>query len=254
MTHLDAYAHKFETITMARENGILEVTLHGLDGGPLIWNEQAHRELPDAFADIGADEDNRVVIMTGTGDVFCTELDPNAGLGFDSASPMGWDKIYREGRKLLQNLVDIEVPMIAAVNGPATVHAELGLLCDIVLASDRTFFQDSRHFTRGGVPGDGVHVVWPLMLGINRARYFLLMAEKISARDAKDIGFVHEVLAPSDLLPRAREIAADFATRLDLTLRYTRVALNLALRRALHEDLSHGLLLEGLGAINRAAQ
>ena len=72
------------------------------------------------------------------------------------------------------NFLNIEVPVISAVNGPAWRHSELPLLADIVLAADTAQFQDSAHFTGGLVPGDGMHIVYPLLLGVNRARYFLL--------------------------------------------------------------------------------
>ena len=68
------------------------------------------------------------------------------------------DGSYREGRKVLMNILDIEVPMIAAVNGPARLHTEYILLSDIVLATPSTIFQDKPHFEIGVVPGDGVHL------------------------------------------------------------------------------------------------
>src|SRR5262249_31871710 len=153
MSALETYASKYETVRMERQDGILQVTLH-THGGPLLWGEVPHRELGYAFADIAADPENRVVLLTGAGDSFWASLGGGAN---DVSTPRGWDKIYGEGKRLLLNLLDIEVPMIAAVNGPATIHAELALLCDIVLASDAAYFQDAAHFPNSVVPGDGVH-------------------------------------------------------------------------------------------------
>jgi enoyl-CoA hydratase/carnithine racemase len=87
------------------------------------------------------------------------------------------------------NHLDIEAPMIAAVNGPALIHAELALLCDIVLASETAIFQDLPHFPSGLVPGDGVHVVFPLLLGANRGRYSLLMGQKIPAHEPRTLAW-----------------------------------------------------------------
>ena len=81
-------------------------------------------------------------------------------------------------------MLDIEVPMIAAVNGPARIHAEIPVLCDIVLASEDAVFQDLPHFINGTVARDGVHLVWPLLLGLNRGRYFLLTGQELSAQQA----------------------------------------------------------------------
>ena len=74
MVTIEEYAAKYQNIRMERHNGILQVTFH-TDGGPLQWSESAHREFGYAFTDIGADPDNKIVIMTGTGDAFCSELD-----------------------------------------------------------------------------------------------------------------------------------------------------------------------------------
>src|SRR3990172_2063395 len=187
MTALDEYAGKYENLRLERRDGVLQATLH-TNGGSLVWSEAAHRELSYAFADIGADPENRVVILTGAGGSFCAEIRAE---DWDLSTPRKWDKVYWEGKRLLINLLDIEAPMIAAVNGPATIHSELAVLCAIVLASETAFFQDAAHFaTFGAVPGDGMHVIWPLLLGTNRGRYFLLTGQKLTAQEALDLGVV----------------------------------------------------------------
>jgi len=245
----ESYREKYENVRMRRDDGILELALH-TRGGPLEFNGYVHEALVQAFRDIGDDRDNHVVILTGMGDEFCTRISPE---GFDFFTPTGFDKILREGTKMLENLLDIEVPMIAAVNGPLTVHSEYALLCDIVLAAEDAYFQDAPHPAFGIVPGDGLHVLWPEVIGEIRGRYFLLSGQKLSAPEAKDYGAVNEVIRREALLPRAWELARQLNKQNPLTLRYTRMALSTRFRRRLQESLSYGLALEGISAAQVAA-
>ena len=98
------------------------------------------------------------------------------------------------------------------------------------------------------MPGDGVHVVWPMLLGPNRGRYFLLTGQKLSADEARDLGVVNEVVPPDDVLARAHELATQLAAQPDVTLRYTRAAFTHHLQRLMHDNLGYGLALEGLAA------
>jgi enoyl-CoA hydratase/carnithine racemase len=244
MARFETYAQKYQTIRMERRDGILQITFHS-NGATLQWGEVPHREFAEAFHEIGSDPDTKVVIMTGTGEAFSgPQATPAARL---QRTAREWDKTYWEGKHLLLNLLDIEVPMISAINGPALRHSELPLLCDIVLAAEETTFQDSAHFANGLVPGDGMHIVYPLLLGVNRGRYFLLTGQTLTARQAQELGLVNEVLPRQELLPRAWALAEQLAQRPPLVLRYSRVLLTQHLKRLMHDLLGYGLALEGLG-------
>ena len=245
MASFDEYSDKYQSIKMERRNGILQMTFH-TDNGPLHWGGVPHTEFSQVFVDVGSDPENRIIIMTGTGDIFTGP--PGTASGTPKRSPREWDQTYWEGKRILTSLLDIEVPMISAINGPALRHSEIPLLCDIVLASDNAAFQDSGHFMSGLVPGDGMHIVYPLLLGLNRGRYFLLTGQRIEAEEAKTLGLVNEVLPPAELLPRAWELAEQMAKQSDLVLRYSRVALTLVVKRQIHDLLGYGLALEGLGS------
>jgi len=156
------YQHSFPNARLTRsESGVLEVALH-TNGDKLVFNGHTHEQFVDLFHAIGEDRDTRVVILTGSGNAFMDTIDPD---GFDFFTPIGYDKILREGRKILSNILDIEVPMIAAINGPVLLHSEYVLLADIVLATPSTVFQDKPHFDFGIVPGDGVNLLWPEVIG-----------------------------------------------------------------------------------------
>jgi enoyl-CoA hydratase/carnithine racemase len=251
MSTFEQYCERYTNIQMRREDGILEMRFH-TNGGPLRWNLQAHGELERAFLDVGRDKENQVVIMTGAGDEFSgPAVTPGGHRMSGTMDSAGWDTLYWEGKHLLMNLLNIEVPVISAINGPAARHAEIPVLADIVLASERATIQDSAHFNGGLVPGDGVHVVFPLLMGTNRGRYFLLTSQVLSAREALEAGLVNEVLEPEALLPRAWEHARALLRQSQLVRRYSRVLLTQDIKRRMHDLLGYGLALEGLAASER---
>lgn len=248
MTQLADYAQRYQGIRFSRSStGVLEMTLH-TRGGPALWGtsrRSLHAELGPAFRDIALDPDNRVVVLTGTGDSFIAAADPEERFEEPDLAAM-WPRIHEEGLALLQNLLAVPVPMIAAVNGPALIHAELAVLCDIVLAASHAEFADLAHVPGGAVPGDGVHTVWPMLLGPNRGRYFLLTGERIAVAEAQRLGVVGEVLAAGELKPRAHVLAEQLARLPMLVLRHTRSVLVRDLRRRITDDLGFGLAHEAL--------
>ena len=243
------YQYGFPHASLSRSpEGVLEVVLH-TNGGTLVFNGHTHEEFVDLFHQIGQDSGNRVVILTGAGEAFIDRIDPE---GFDFFTPRGYDKIYREGKKVLSNLLDIAVPVIAALNGPTTVHSEYVLLADIVIATPDTVFQDKPHFALGIVPGDGIHSLWPEVIGSIRGRTFVLTQQIIGAEEAKALGVLSEIVERDRLLDRAREIAERIARLPPLTASYTRVALTQKLRRVVEESVGYGLALEGISAADVA--
>jgi len=249
MIRFNAYRDDFPNARLTRSaTGVLEVALH-TDGGTLVFDGHTHEQFVHLFHAIGSDPENRVVILTGSGDAFMESISPD---GFDFFTPQGYDKIFREGKKILMNLLDIEAPMIAAVNGPVRLHSEYILLADIVLATPAAVFQDKPHFEFGIVPGDGVNLLWQEAIGTIRGRYFILTRQELDAKTAKEWGAVNEIVPADQLLPRAHEIAEGLARLPPLTTRYTRIALTQKLRRIVNEGIGYGLALEGISAADVA--
>jgi enoyl-CoA hydratase/carnithine racemase len=247
----DDYHDRYKWFRLEKtEEKILLFQIH-TDGGEFVWDGEVHGAFADVCADIAGDRDLSVVIFTGTGDTFMDRfgvtdtkrpLPVHHDAGAELLDEMGW-----VGSQLHRNLLDIQVPIVAAINGPVSIHAELPLMCDIVLASEDTYLQDAAHFARGVVPGDGAHIVWPIVLGSNRARYFLLTGQKLTAQEALECGALNEVVPKEQLMDRAWELARYLALRPPLTLRLTRSILVHEFKRAAVNDLELGVYQELYG-------
>jgi enoyl-CoA hydratase/carnithine racemase len=254
MPKLDDYARSYRFIKLERRDGILLMTLH-TDGGPLRWGLEPQAELARALHDIRTDRENRLLVLTGTGEEFSgPRLDPDAPF-FHGAklTPAGVHEVFVNARRLVNAHLAIEVPIIAAVNGPARRHADLALMCDIVLASDDATFEDTAHFHNGSiVPGDGINVVYTMLMGLNRARYLMLTGQVLGAKEAKEMGLVAEVMPRAKLMPRAWELAHQLARKSDMLLRYTRSVLTLPLKKQIDESLAYSLSMEALSTLDRS--
>ena len=244
--NLDEYSKKYESVQFERKDGILLVTLH-TRGEDVVWDFVTDEEVGYMFGDIGNDRENKVIILTGTGDTFIAK----ENISTDPIDPKIWcNWIYRYAKRLLTNMINIPQPIIAAVNGPATVHGELPLVCDIVLSAENAYWQDRPHFRNGLVASDGVHIVYPMVMGQNRGKYFLLTGQEVSAQEMLNIGAINEVLPKEKLLPRAWELARTIMEKPELTVRNMREAINQELKRRIDNELGLGLMLEGVAAID----
>jgi enoyl-CoA hydratase/carnithine racemase len=246
------YFTRYENLHMERTaSGVLTMRWH-TNNGPLIYSRTTEDDLPRALADIGADRDNKVLVITGTGDKFSEDVDEDS-LG-EVFKPAEWDTYYWAGRRLMQRLLEVEAPIVAAINGTAHIHSDFAFCADIVIASDDATFMDKTHMGYNIVPGDGTQVIYEELLGINRARYFFLTQQTLGAHEAQKLGLVNEVLAKDKVYARAMEHAEKLATRPQLFLRYTTIALRQRLLARMNEGTTLGMALEGLTAADMAYQ
>lgn len=245
---LSSYREKYKHFKFERDDdGVMLVTMHTNDSD-LVWGFDPDAECGFMLEDIGRDPENKVIILTGSGDTFIDREEFGTGDPNATVPASAWASVISASRRLLQSHLDVEAPMIAAINGPATIHAELALLCDIVLAADTAVLADQVHFPNGIVPGDGVQVIWPMLLGMNRGRYLMLTGQHLGAEEAREAGLVAEVMPRERLLERARELARQLLEQPPLTLRLTRALFTSQIKRAIGENVNFGLATEGLAA------
>jgi enoyl-CoA hydratase/carnithine racemase len=245
-TNQPQYFDAYRSLKMDRgPQGILVVEFH-TSGGPLIFTAQDHTDFVDAFYRIAQDRANKIVILTGTGGDFIP------GIDFSSfgnvADPDVWSQVHDEGVQILENLANIRVPVIAAIEGRANVHSEYALLANVIVAAEGATFNDLPHFAGGIVPGDGIFTTWSYRAGAGRAEAFLLNPQPVTARTAHEWGVVAEVVPNGRALARALELASLYLKAPEVTRRNTRAHFIRPLKECIVREVGYGLSLEGASA------
>jgi enoyl-CoA hydratase/carnithine racemase len=245
-TTQSAYFTAYRSLRLSRDpQGVLLAEFH-TNNGPLTFTAQDHTDFVEAFYRISQDRDNKIVILTGTGGEFIP------GIDFSSfgnvADPAVWSQVHDEGAQIVENLANIRVPVIAAVEGRAHVHSEYALLANVIVAGEGATFHDLPHFAGGIVPGDGIFTTWSYRAGAGRAEAFLLNPQVLTARTAQEWGVVAEVVPTGKALSRARELASIYLKAPEVTRRNTRAHFIQPLKERLVREVGYGLSLEGASA------
>ena len=247
-THPDDYLHAYRSLKLERNAaGVLVARFH-TSGGPFTFTAHDHTEFVDAFYRIAQDRANKIVILTGAGGDFIPAID-FASFG-NVADPGVWSQVHDEGVQILENLANIRVPVIAAVEGRAQVHSEYALLASVIVASEGATFHDFPHFAGGIVPGDGIFTAWSYRAGAGRAEAFLLNPQPLTAARAHDWGVVAEVVPNGQALSRAQELATQYLQAPEVTRRNTRIHFIQPLKERLVREVGYGLSLEGASAVD----
>jgi enoyl-CoA hydratase/carnithine racemase len=240
------YFTAYRSIKLTRDpSGVLVAEFHS-SGGPFIFTAQDHTQFVDAFYRIAQDRGNKIVILTGAGGDFIPDID---FLSFGNvADPGVWSQVHDEGIQIVENIANIRVPVIAAIEGRAHVHSEYALLASVIVAAEGATFHDVAHFAGGIVPGDGIFTTWSYRAGASRAEAFLLNPQPLTARTAHEWGVVAEVVPNGEALGRARELAELYLKAPEVTRRNTRVHFIQPLKERIVREVGYGLSLEGASA------
>jgi enoyl-CoA hydratase/carnithine racemase len=240
------YFDAYRSLRLTRDaTGVLVAEFHS-NGGPFIMSAPAHTEFVDAFYRIAQDRANKIVILTGAGGEFITDVDWSS-FG-DVADPGVWSQVHDEGVQVLENIANIRVPVIAAIEGRAHVHSDYALLASVIVAADGATFEDVAHFSAGVAPGDGIFTTWSYRAGAGRAEAFLLNPQPLPAHTAHEWGVVAEVVPNGKALTRARELAELYLKAPEVTRRNTRIHFIQPLKERIVREVGYGLSLEGASA------
>ena len=220
------------------DGGVATLTLDRPDHGYAV-DDAMHSELTTVFADMGRDDRVRVVVLTGAGTTFCRGGDSSPSRTFTTLT--GLTPIEEAGL-IVETLLDLDKPVIAAVNGDALgLGAILASLADVAFMAPTASIGD-RHVLGGVTAGNGSAALWPVLVGLNRAKYLVLNGSLLTASEAASIGLVHVVVP--DPLASARELASRWAGLPPFALQSTKSVLNRHLKAAAREALGYGLALE----------
>jgi enoyl-CoA hydratase/carnithine racemase len=251
---LEEYKKRFEnSLFLERKNGILLARMH-TDGGPVRWSPFMHRELVDAWATIGCDLDNEVLIVTATGDFWFAMHDRSAFHEWDeNRNPdLRYDGLRRPLKSVENFIYGIDIPTIGVINGPGPSHMNFGLMCDITLAATDVVFRD-HHFNGDMIPGDSIGLLMQQLLGIKRGNALMYSLTQMTAKEACDLGLVNEVLPRDKLMDRAWEIGAEIMKQHRATRRLTSLLVKRPMRRMVFEDYQQHIGMEMYGYVLQGA-
>jgi enoyl-CoA hydratase len=212
------------TIATELEDGVLVVTLNRPEKRNAM-DTVMHLELRQLYEHIEADDEAMAVLLTGAGKYFCvgadfSVMDDNVGY------PDGHPGLLMESVGMARNILAVRQPMVAAINGDAIgIGATIALFCDVVYMAETARIADP-HVKAGMVAGDGGAVLWPMLMGPNRAKEFLMTGDLVSAPEADRLGLTNHVVPLDALMDEAMEMARRLAAGPTVALRFNKRLVN----------------------------
>lgn len=235
----------YEALAFERDGRVLTVSIN-LPERMNVVTERLHHEMSRVFADVADDPDSDIIVLTGTGKVFCAggdlkwlaeELEQGLVPFVTEAQTM---------RRIVGSLLECPKPVIAAVNGDAMgFGASIALLCDVVIAVEHARFADP-HCKVGLSTGDGGSLIWPQLIGYAKARHYLLTGDALDAIEAERIGLISLVKPADEFEDFVRKYAQKLAAGAQTAIRYSKITANLPLRQMVASVYEAMIAYEGL--------
>jgi enoyl-CoA hydratase len=250
---------KYKSLKLERKDGVMTVMLSN-PGKRNAINIQTSEELCHIWDDVQVDPEVAVIVLTGEGDSFCSGADVSvlaSGVKSERRKSLT-NPNSRLGRKHLMGMLDCEKPILAKVRGVAYgLGLSLALACDMVFAAEGTRLCDS-HVKVGLVAGDGGVLLWPMAVGIHRAKEYLMTGEPMTADVAERIGLINRVLPDDQLDAHVLAMAAKLKALPPHAVAYTKLALNQVLKQvgqsAFETSLSYEIYTMGMNDVAEATQ
>ncbi|TMA28678.1 MAG: enoyl-CoA hydratase/isomerase family protein [Deltaproteobacteria bacterium] len=232
----------YRTLHFDRVGDVLRIAIAHPASELNTVDDLLHGELARLFRELKREDAARAVLLIGRGRAFSAGGDFRWFPTLDDLEKL--EHLRRDGKQLIWDLLDVELPIVAALNGPAVgLGASLALLCDVIFMADTASIADP-HVRVGIVAGDGGTAIWPLVLGPARAKQFLLTGDPVTAAEALAMGLVNRVVAPDALEAEALAFAARLAAGAPLAVRYTKQAVNKLVKDALNTAFDTATALE----------
>jgi enoyl-CoA hydratase len=220
----------YRALRLERLGAVLRVTIDHPTSQLNTVDELLHGELSRLFRELRQETEARAVLLTGRGRAFSAGGDFAWLASFEDLRQL--EPLRRDARQLVYDLLDVELPVVAALNGHAAgLGASIALLCDVIFMAEGATLADP-HVRVGIVAGDGGTAIWPLVLGPARAKQYLLTGDALPAAEAERLGLVNRVVAAEALQDEALAFARRLAEGAPLAVRYTKLAVNQALKQA----------------------
>jgi enoyl-CoA hydratase len=238
-----------ETIRLERAGDVLVATIDH-PGSPMnAVDGRLHHDFGELFRTLKQEDEARAVVLTGSGRAFSAGGDMS---WFPTLrTPGRLHRLRREARQIVWDQLDVEIPIVCALNGPAVgLGASVALLCDLIVMAESATIIDP-HVQVGLVAGDGGAAIWPLLLGPLAAKRHLLLGEPLTAAEALRLGVAAEVCADDEIGPRALAWADRLAAQAPLAAQGTKIAVNAQIKQALLTSFDLSTALE-LGCFDSA--
>ncbi|GAB3102875.1 enoyl-CoA hydratase/isomerase family protein [Pseudomaricurvus hydrocarbonicus] len=234
----------YETLVLERQDRVLTITMNRPELMNAV-NLRLHEELAEVFYFAAKDTDSDIVVFTGAGRAFSAGGDLDHILS-NATNPELFDEEVRLAKRIVFSMLDLDKPLICRMNGHAVgLGATLALFCDVIFAADTAKIGDP-HVAIGLVAGDGGAVIWPQLIGLCRAKEYLLSGELLTATKAADIGLINHCVAADQLDDSVAAYCARLQKNSRNAVRWTKVLLNQELKRVTHSLLETGLAYEAV--------